>query len=359
MLLKNNQFFKRKAKQSNPLELAVTQGNLPAQCNGVSLTVDELAFYQTHGKRWQPPARSLWSQLNGAHLSAHKGRGMTFSEVRQYQPGDDVRQIDWRVTARTGKVHTKLFSEERERPVVLFLDLTPSLFSGTKLLFKSVQLCHLASLLSWVAVANKDRVGAVIRCPHQLIELRPSASKGAVFQLLNEIVAAHNRQLIPGATASEQSTRPSNVNSTDSLSLDNANPSAATTRNTGSNTAFDALRNLCRKGSEVVLLSDFSTTSEADLDTVKLLSQHNRVRAIQLFDPLEVADVSAKGLQRVQGKFDEITLDMSSAHTKAAIKQAYLDHHDHIEQELASFGIHLSQISSGSPLLQQILERQS
>ncbi|MCL9773828.1 DUF58 domain-containing protein [Vibrio methylphosphonaticus] len=335
-------FFQRRSNQVSPLQQAIEQGNLPT-CNGVSLTVDELAFYQTHGKRWQPPAKSLWSQLNGAHLSPHKGRGMTFSEVRQYQAGDDVRQIDWRVTARTGKVHTKLFSEERERPVVLFLDLTPSLFSGTKLLLKSVQLCHLASLLCWVAVANKDRVGAVIRTQDRLIELRPSSSKGAVYQLLNTIVSTHNRQLEPNMSAKAEQA-----------------PAFAPQEQSDVKTqAFDALSNLCRKGSEVVLISDFSTTTAHDFDTVKRLSQHNRVRAIQLYDPLDIAECNSKGLQRVRGKINDMTLDMSSARTRAAIKQAYLDHHSRIQYELASFGIHLSQISTGAPLLQQILERQS
>ncbi|MGF1750194.1 DUF58 domain-containing protein [Vibrio cionasavignyae] len=335
-------FFRRQPNQVSPLQQAIEQGHLPT-CNGVSLTVDELAFYQTHGKRWQPPAKSLWSQLNGAHLSPHKGRGMTFSEVRQYQAGDDVRQIDWRVTARTGKVHTKLFSEERERPVVLFLDLTPSLFSGTKLLLKSVQLCHLASLLCWVAVASKDRVGAVIRTQDRLIELRPSASKGAVFQLLNTITSTHNHLLEPNTTTSAEQ----------QLTFTQQKQSEVKTR------AFDALSNLCRKGSEVVLISDFSTATTDDFDTVKRLSQHNRVRAIQIYDPLEIAECNSKGLQRVHGKVDEMTLDMSSDRTRSAIKQAYLDHHSRLQYELASFGIHLSQISSGAPLLQQILERQS
>lgn len=86
---------------------------LPNHSDGVTLNLDELLQYKAQSVRWLPPAKSLWSQLNGQHESNRKGRGMNFSEVRQYQAGDDIRSIDWRVTARTGKAHTKLFSEER------------------------------------------------------------------------------------------------------------------------------------------------------------------------------------------------------------------------------------------------------
>ena len=78
---------------------------LPTHSNGVTLNLDELLQYKSQSVRWLPPAKSLWSQLNGQHESAKKGRGMDFSEVRQYQAGDDIRSIDWRVTARTGKAH--------------------------------------------------------------------------------------------------------------------------------------------------------------------------------------------------------------------------------------------------------------
>ena len=91
--------------------------NLPPYSDGVNLTLDELLYYKQQSIRWLPPAKSLWSQMLGQHQSRRLGRGMDFSEVRQYQTGDDIRAIDWRVTARTGKPHTKLFSEEKEKPL--------------------------------------------------------------------------------------------------------------------------------------------------------------------------------------------------------------------------------------------------
>ncbi|WP_413692759.1 DUF58 domain-containing protein [Psychromonas sp. KJ10-2] len=127
---------------------------------GVDVQLNELLSYKQHGKlslsSKQLPATR---QLSGNYLANIKGRGMEFAEVRHYQPGDDVRSIDWAVTARTGRAHTKLFQEEKERPVFLLVDLSDSMIFGSQFAFKSVQACHLASLLSWQAKQRNDRLG--------------------------------------------------------------------------------------------------------------------------------------------------------------------------------------------------------
>src|SRR6202012_43382 len=105
------------------------------------------------------PSRALHA---GAHRSAHRGRGLEFQEVRPYVSGDDPRTIDWRVTARRGRPHTKLFREERERPVWLLVDLQPGLFFGTRRQLKSALAVRTAALLAWIASLDDDRVGAVI-----------------------------------------------------------------------------------------------------------------------------------------------------------------------------------------------------
>ena len=105
---------------------------------------------------------TIKSKQSGGYLSSTKGRGMEFDEARLYQPGDDIRSIDWRVTARTGKPYTKLFREERERPVFLSVDLRPSMFFATRGVFKSVQAARLASLLAWSALRQGDRIGGQI-----------------------------------------------------------------------------------------------------------------------------------------------------------------------------------------------------
>lgn len=98
----------------------------------------------------------------GSHLSTQRGRGLEFQEVRPYVSGDDPRTIDWRVTARRGKPHTKLFREERERPVWLLADLNRSMFFGTRRQLKSTVVVRAAALLAWSAALAGDRVGAVV-----------------------------------------------------------------------------------------------------------------------------------------------------------------------------------------------------
>ena len=102
------------------------------------------AAARTLSLRAQGPARAL---LLGSHRSAHHGRGLEIEEVRPYVAGDDPRSIDWRVTARRGRVHTKLFREERERPVWLLVDLGASMFFGSKLQLKSMAAVRAAALL--------------------------------------------------------------------------------------------------------------------------------------------------------------------------------------------------------------------
>ena len=100
--------------------------------------------------------------FSGEYQSAFKGRGMSFSEVRDYQYGDDVRNIDWNVTARTGQAHVKIFEEERELTVMLLIDVSPSAFFGTKKQMKNELLTELSAVLSFSAIQNNDKVGVIL-----------------------------------------------------------------------------------------------------------------------------------------------------------------------------------------------------
>ena len=115
--------------------------------------------------------------IGGPYLTKLKGRGMEFAEARPYQPGDDVRHIDWRVTARTVRTHTKLYREERERPVMLVLDQCRQMFFGSRKRLKSVQAARIAALMGWRALLRGDRVGAILFSEKLHYEIRP---RGAV-----------------------------------------------------------------------------------------------------------------------------------------------------------------------------------
>ena len=106
------------------------------------------------------PRQPVHSLLTGRHASRLRGRGMDFEEIRRYLPGDDIRKIDWKVTARTKKPHTRVYTEERERPVLLVVDQRMSMFFGTRVNMKSVTAAHIAALAAWRVVDQGDRVGA-------------------------------------------------------------------------------------------------------------------------------------------------------------------------------------------------------
>lgn len=202
--------------------------------------------------------RPAVAALQGGHRSAQRGRGLEFEEVRLYVPGDDARAIDWRVTARRGRPHTKLFREERERAVWLVADLHPGLFFGSKYQYKSALLVRAAALLAWAAALGGDRLGAVIGSQGAPLVLPPRAREAGVLPVLQALAQAQPQA--PGLPPA------------DSLA-----------------TALVALRPLLQPGSLVLVLSDFQSLdarAEALLATAAL---HHDVRLLAVSDPLERA----------------------------------------------------------------------
>lgn len=122
--------------------------------------------------------------LAGGHRSRFRGRGMDFDQVRIYQPGDDVRTIDWRVTARTQTPHTKIFIEERERPVLIICDLRSGMFFGSQRL-KSVVACEVAAALAWAGLGANDRVGGLIFGAQDQLDIKSRRSHHAVLQFIH------------------------------------------------------------------------------------------------------------------------------------------------------------------------------
>ncbi|MCJ2376191.1 DUF58 domain-containing protein [Vibrio sp. ZSDZ34] len=319
----------RNQPHNNPLTEAIQDGFLASSCQGALLTIEELVHYKTYSKRWLPPAKSLWSQLNGSHQSSTKGRGMTFSEVRQYQPGDDIRQIDWRVTARTGKAHTKLFTEEHEKPVFLLIDLAQSLFMGSELLLKSVQVCHMASLLSWMAIANGDRVGMLIRTSSGIVEIKPTNVTKNLLGMLQQLIELHNAALLQCCDIHDKQATPQDW-------------------------PISTLKRVCPKGSDIILLSDFSTQTDKFESSLSALRQHHAIRAIQIFDPLEVGDTDYRGTQQVIHGNGSSLLNFSLSSTRKQLRAAFIAKQQRVEDQLTTMGIPYSQISCGSPLLKQL-----
>ena len=207
----------------------------------------------------------------GQHLSVFKGRGMDFAESRPYQPGDDVRTLDWRVTARTGKPHTKVFQEERERPVLVWIDMRSSMFFGTQGSFKSVVAAELAALLVWKSKDDGDRVGGMIVSSDKHIEAKPARTKNAIVQFLKKISAF--------------SQQPSEVQATKTLADD-----------------WQRLRRVVSTGSRVFILSDFRDVNKSALRQLIAIQQHAEVTLIPITDPIETQLPDAEELRVASGK---------------------------------------------------------
>ena len=207
-------------------------------------------------KRGQPSR----SAITGAHRSRFRGRGMDYQESRHYQAGDDIRNMDWRITARAGHPHVKLYAEERERPVVTLLDLGPSMFFGTRGAFKSVVAARIAALLGWAAIAKHDRIGALLfNGDHH--ELQPAGGRRSVMRLIRALAAAGD----PAVGLAH-----------------GAEPGALST-------ALTRLRRVARPGSLVFLISDFYSMDEETGRHLGQLRRHSDIVACRVADPLELA----------------------------------------------------------------------
>ncbi len=302
--------------------------------NGINVTINELIQYQSKASLINlTAAKNLKGQMSGNYLARTKGRGMEFDEVRHYQNGDDIRAIDWRVTARTGKTHTKLFREEVERPVLIASDLSTNMLFGSQLLFKSVQVAHLAALVAWHAKGRGDRIGGIVFNQFQHSELKPRSRKQGVLHYLHALATCHQT-----SEAHMQSYHDEHTNQQ----------------------AFEQnclrLRQLSRPGSLVYLLTDGHHVNQEAIRHLSHISRHCELVVCLISDPLEYdlpksshkINVSiTDGVHKQQ-----LTLGDSKTAEKYHQKaQAYINEK---EQLLEKAGARLLHFSAGQLLEDQI-----
>lgn len=225
---------------------------------------------------------------SGQYLSHCKGRGMAFDETRLYQPGDDVRRIDWRVTARTGKPHSKVFKEERERPLFVAVDYRPSMQFATRGVFKAVQAAKLAALLAWAAQQNGDRIGGQIFGSAGFQELKPQTGKPALLRFLNALVSPQWH----GGT---------------SQSLEQA---------------LARLQHHARPGSLIYILSDFRGLDDNAERWLSKLARHCELMLVQIYDPLE-SQLPDKGRYRFTDGQRDTIVDTSDQNRLVSHQQRF------------------------------------
>ncbi len=238
--------------------------------------------------------RNNSSQLTGNRRSTLRGRGIDFDEVRIYQPGDDVRTIDWRVTARTGKMHTKIFHEEKERPVILVIDLRSTMFFGSRRCFKSVLAANAAALLAWAALAAGDRIGALLVTDSGIIDIKPRRSRHTLLQIFRQMLA---------------------------LDEQHASNTFAADTTTHWQHAMHQLRSMTRPGSCIIMLSDFHDWNTECQQALHPVVRHSQCFSICVQDALE-QQLPVIGLVSVRAGQKKTTIDTLNEKILSRYQQA-------------------------------------
>lgn len=294
--------------------------------------LDELVAFRFHVK--QKKLKHQPNQLahhSGEHTALKKGRGMTFSEVRQYQPGDDIRHIDWRVTARTQKPHTKLFIEENERPTLVVVEQTANMFFGSKVHTKAAQALNVAAILGWVSLQQNERIGALLfngQKHHWQAAKRKTSEWGFCLQ---QAIAIQNQLRQPQP----------------------ANPQDWP----------QALKQLLLSPSanhKVFLIGDMINMTQCAAKELLQLSKKADVSAIHIYDPLEkqLPHFGWLNLTPSLQSDNWLQLDSNNPKTQAAYQDLYQKQWQQTFERCSQLGIALIEVSSAANPMSALMQQQ-
>jgi uncharacterized protein (DUF58 family) len=283
-----------------------------AQRSPVRVTLGDLVRLRAAGESLHLAAPRVRVATEGGHVSPYKGRGVEFDESRPYQPGDDLRTIDWRVTARTGKPHTKVFREERNRPVFVWLDLRRPMLFATRGAFKGVRAAELAALVAWSAVGNGDRLGGIVFSETEHHELRPALGARSALRLLQTICTPAFWEPPQGA----------------------ANAEADAER------ALKKLTRVARPGSLIFLISDFrrlGADAERDLHE---LAGHCDLLLVHVYDGVEV-ELPPPGRYRIESVGRSFTIETGNEAMRRRYNERFAERRRRLESLTRRPGIRL------------------
>lgn len=296
--------------------------------NGVVVTSDEL--YRLHGdalRLLSSPDAMVSSLFPGAYQALFHGRGLEFDEVRKYQWGDDYRTIDWRVSARTGQMYTKLYHEERERTLYLLIDGSKAMHFGSRKQFKWVLAARIAAVFAWLAHEGGDRVAALVvgdtnRCRFQ----PPGMGESALVRVFHHL--AH---------------KPESVNKT--LKLENKQAEFSN--------LFDGmkyLQQIAKKDALILILSDFRQLNQKTRQQLGYLAHHFEVAAIKIYDPLEMR-LPPSGRYPITNGQQKMYLNTEQNDVVKDYQQRFTDHHNSLIKLFRRNGIRLHSIGTQENML--------
>ncbi|NOR56002.1 MAG: DUF58 domain-containing protein [Sulfurovum sp.] len=298
------------------------------QDEGVYVTLSELLKFGYMPKNFNiRPNSAVLSKLSGRHLSGVRGRGMDFSEMKQYAQGDDPKNMDWKATRRTGKPYVRIYNEERDRNVWLVVSQMNSMFFGSKERMKSVSVAHTAALFAFKALETGDRVGAVVYNNDEVKFFKASSSKNNLVNIMTEIERQNN-------LLEAQNTDNSKGNLGASLKI---------------------LSSLAKHDDLVVLIGDGRAMDKESAKHITRINAHNDVIGVLVYDPMEENIVSSSSLFLTDG---EQTVDLDSTDKR------FLNRYANLQNERKEKFSHLSRknalpllaISTERPVLEQLYE---
>lgn len=268
--------------------------------------------------------KKVLNELTGVHTSNLRGRGVDFSEVRGYQPGDDIRAMDWRVTARSQKPHIKVFREERERPIMIVCDLRANMFFGTQHAFKSVLAADISSLLAWSALNNGDRIGALFFDNQRETDLRPKPGRKQVLRILHELSDFTQQQELNDSN--------------------NQNRLAQMCRHA---------RRVTRPGSTLYFISDWQSFDQDCERQLHQISKHNDVVAINIFDAFEENILPLGSYPLTDGK-QKMQLECYSHAQGVEHQIAFQQRQKDLKQRMLKLGIPLISLQAQNDIISEL-----
>jgi uncharacterized protein (DUF58 family) len=272
------------------------------------------------------PRQPVHSILSGRHASKLRGRGLNFEELRNYLPGDDTRNIDWKVTARTHEPYVRIYTEEKDRPVWLLVDQRISMFFGSRWKMKSVVAAEAAAVSAWRVLSQGDRVGAVIFDDADLQVIPPHRSEQRVAQILKAVLRKNH-----------------------ALNARSQTPPAPGMLNRALKHIAAAARHDCL----VCIISDGSGIDDTTRQYVTRLTEHNDVISVFIYDPVEQAMPSAGPLVFSDG-LSQLEFDTDDRALREGYGNDFQDRLSRMQATSRRHAIPLLPIHTAAPVLEQV-----
>ena len=295
----------------------------------VITSLDDLILMDEHASSFHKISqkRKVSHILAGKHASKMRGRGLDFSEVRKYVAGDDIRNIDWKVTARTKVTHSKVFTEEKEKPTFIIVDQSLPMFFGTKKYTKSVIAAKLAAIIAYWSFKQGDRIGGLVFGNQKPDLIAPKRNHKNILQLFGKIV--------------EQSKK--NINAEDT---DFDQRLSETIKKVSSVISHDFF---------VVIISDFNRYNPKTIEYISKIALHNDILLAHISDPFERKVPASKFV--VGNRSKQLILDGRKTKIKDRYNKLFQDNFMQFQQKMDGYGVPILEFNTVENIEDQIISK--